>query len=143
MKIGELAKRSGLTASRIRFYEASGLIKSVDRQANGYRDYGDDALWILEIISGAQAAGFSLEEIRSLLPFGPNIWLHEDLLASLQRKLAEIEVMQQRLARNKAQLLVAIDSVTNRPEGMDCADRTQWVLERLRAHGEQDAGPAR
>ncbi|MGY3587102.1 DNA-binding transcriptional MerR regulator [Bradyrhizobium sp. USDA 4341] len=36
MQIGVLAKRTGLTASRIRFSEAQGLI-SVDRRANGYR----------------------------------------------------------------------------------------------------------
>lgn len=48
MKIGELAKRSGLTASRIRFYEAAGLITAVERQSNGYRDYSPDAVWMLE-----------------------------------------------------------------------------------------------
>lgn len=64
MRIGELAKISGLAPSRIRFYEASGLIKSVERKANGYRDYAPDTEWVLEIITGAQAAGFSLDEIR-------------------------------------------------------------------------------
>ncbi len=34
MKIGELAKRSGLAASRIRFYESIGLLKTVDRRSN-------------------------------------------------------------------------------------------------------------
>lgn len=56
MRIGELAKISGLAASRIRFHEASGLIKSVERKANGYRDYAPDPEWVLEIITGAQAA---------------------------------------------------------------------------------------
>ena len=39
MNIGELAKQSGLAASRIRFYEAEGLISQVGRQSNGYRRY--------------------------------------------------------------------------------------------------------
>ena len=39
MKIGELAGRTGLAASRIRFYERIGLLKAVERQANGYRSY--------------------------------------------------------------------------------------------------------
>ncbi|MHA6160682.1 MerR family transcriptional regulator [Pseudomonas sichuanensis] len=137
MKIGELAKRSGLAASRIRFYEASGLIKAVERRANGYRDYGPEAVWILEIITGAQRAGFSLEEIRHLLPEGPNAWRKDGLLDGLKRKVAEIEAMQQRLAQSRAQLLVAIDSIENRPEGMPCDDNTQRVLERLR---EESAG---
>ncbi|MFJ3448309.1 MerR family transcriptional regulator [Pseudomonas sichuanensis] len=132
MKIGELAKRSGLAASRIRFYEASGLIKAVERRANGYRDYGPEAVWILEIITGAQRAGFSLEEIRHLLPVGPNAWRKDGLLDGLKRKVTEIEAMQQRLAQSRAQLLIAIDSIENGPEGMPCDDNTQRVLERLR-----------
>ena len=42
MKIGELARRTGLAPSRIRFYEASGLI-AAQRQSNGYRDYPAEA----------------------------------------------------------------------------------------------------
>ncbi len=61
MKIGELAQLSGLNASRIRFYEAQGLIRQVERRANGYRHYPDQALQTLKIIICAQQAGFSLE----------------------------------------------------------------------------------
>ncbi|MBH3509143.1 MerR family DNA-binding transcriptional regulator, partial [Pseudomonas aeruginosa] len=50
MKIGELAKLTGLATSRIRFYEASGLIRS-QRKANGYRDYAADTVWILELVT--------------------------------------------------------------------------------------------
>ncbi|MGI0994906.1 MerR family DNA-binding transcriptional regulator, partial [Pseudomonas aeruginosa] len=55
MKIGELAKLTGLATSRIRFYEASGLIRS-QRKANGYRDYAADTVWILELVTGAPRA---------------------------------------------------------------------------------------
>ncbi|MCW0955807.1 MerR family DNA-binding transcriptional regulator, partial [Pseudomonas aeruginosa] len=55
MKIGELAKLTGLATSRIRFYEASGLIRS-QRKANGYRDYAADTVWILELVTGAPGA---------------------------------------------------------------------------------------
>lgn len=58
MKIGELARRTGLAASRIRFYEEAGLLV-VQRQANGYRDYPEQAVLLLELITGAQRAGFS------------------------------------------------------------------------------------
>lgn len=132
MKIGELAKRSGLAASRIRFYESSGLLDAVERTGNGYRSYGPDTLWLLEIITGAQRAGFSLEEIRSLLPLPGGGWKHEELLAGLRRKVAEIEVLQERLAHNKAQLLVAIEGIETHPDGRDCTENAQQVLERLR-----------
>lgn len=132
MKIGELAKHSGLAPSRIRFYESSGLIRGVERKDNGYREYGPEALWTLDIITSAQRAGFSLDEIRNLLPNDQARWQHEALLASLERKVTEIELLQQRLAQNKAQLLVAIDSVKNRPDALACTDRAQWVLEKLK-----------
>ncbi|MCV4367380.1 MerR family DNA-binding transcriptional regulator, partial [Pseudomonas aeruginosa] len=58
MKIGELAKLTGLATSRIRFYEASGLIRS-QRKANGYRDYAADTVWILELVTGAPGGAVS------------------------------------------------------------------------------------
>lgn len=133
MKIGELSKRTGLAASRIRFYEKSGLINGVERKENGYRQYGPEALWILEIVAGAQSAGFSLEEIRTLLPDTKKTWRHDELLESLQRKVVEIELMQKRLKQNKSQLLLAIDSIKNRPLDLACSDRPQWVLNQIHA----------
>ncbi len=135
MKIGELAKLSGLTASRIRFYEAEGLIAAVDRKANGYRDYAPEAVWILEIIASAQSAGFSLEQIRHLLPMGSGNWQHDALLDALKRKVTEIEDMQTRLKQNRAHLLAAIKNIENRPQDMKCSEGTQWVLDRLREEG--------
>ena len=132
MKIGELASRTGLAASRIRFYEASGLI-SAQRQANGYRHYPEQVVQTLGIISCAQQAGFSLEEIRRLLPdANTEGWAHEQLLGSLQRKVGEIEAMQQRLAQNKTQLLTIIASIESKPEGMPCTENAERVMAQLR-----------
>ena len=135
MKIGELAELSGLTASRIRFYEASGVLTAVERTANGYRDYPPEALTILEIIANAQRAGFSLEQIRHLLPTGQGAWQHDKLVEALKHKVTEIEAMQERLNQNRAQLLVAIESIENRPVELNCSDRKEWVLGRLRERG--------
>ncbi len=149
MRIGELAKISGLAPSRIRFYESSGLIKSVERKANGYRDYAPDTEWVLEIITGAQAAGFSLEEIRQLMPMNASGWQHDQLLSGLKQKVEEISVLQQRLAQNKEQLLLVIKGIEGKPEGMACADNAQLLINRLReegvtpASGKRAAGAAR
>src|ERR1700759_3802696 len=97
MRIGELAERSGLTASRIRFYEASGLISAVQRTANGYRDYPPEVASTLAIIDSAQRAGFSLDQIRHLLPVNKGTWNHGELVDTLRRKVADIEAMQKRL----------------------------------------------
>ena len=133
MRIGELAERSGLAPSRIRFYEASGLLSAVERGANGYRRYGPEALSTLEIITSAQTCGFTLEEIRPLLPMRHSeAWQRQELLAGLRRKLEEITLMQKRLARNRRRLMGVIASIENKPPDIPCKDNMQRVLAKIR-----------
>ena len=131
MKIGELAQQSGVAASRIRFYEASGLLQPAQRQANGYREYAPDTLKRLEIILCAQAAGFSLDEIRTLLPPDLANWRHEDLLAALRRKIGEIELLEQRLAQNKQQLLALAHEIEHKDAAEDCAVRAKRLMNKV------------
>jgi DNA-binding transcriptional MerR regulator len=135
MRIGELSKLTGLTASRIRFYEKAGLIKAVTRQSNGYRAYSAEAVAILEIIDSAQRAGFSLDQIRHLLPLGGGSWDHEELLEVLKAKVAEISALQEHLRLSKAKLEAAIEGISHRPEGITCDDNKRRVLEQLRNAG--------
>ncbi|MFM9380323.1 MerR family transcriptional regulator [Pseudomonas sp. UV AK001] len=129
MKIGELAQQSGLSASSIRFYEAQGLIPKVERLGNGYRRYPPQVLQTLNIIRSAQQAGFSLEELKQLLPAaGTGEFKHEELVEGLTRKVEQIEVMQQHLAQSKARLLEVIDSIQSKPEGMSCGANAERVL---------------
>lgn len=69
MDIAEVAKRSGVTASALRFYEEKGLIASVGRQGLR-RSFAPGVLDQLALIALAQGAGFSLEEIRGM--FSPD-----------------------------------------------------------------------
>lgn len=131
MKIGELAKRSGVAASTIRFYESAGVLQLARRQANGYRDYPEDAVALLGIITDAQQAGFSLEEIKRILPADVSSWQHDALLAALKAKLADISALQARLARNQADLQSLIQLIESRPEGMDCKENAARVLARM------------
>lgn len=66
MKIGEIAKAAGVTTSRIRFYEARGIIAPADRGPNGYRDYPEALIALLRFIEQAQGLGFTLREIASV-----------------------------------------------------------------------------
>ncbi|MFJ3371370.1 MerR family transcriptional regulator [Pseudomonas sp. NPDC086251] len=133
MKIGELAQLSGLNASRIRFYEAQGLIRQVERQANGYRRYPAQVLQTLQIIQCAQQAGFSLEELKQLLPDNvTGAFNHDELVAGLGRKIEQIEAMQLHLAQSKAQLLGLLDNIEAKPEGMACDANAERVLASLK-----------
>lgn len=131
MKIGELARRTGLTASRIRFYESLGLLPMVDRMPNGYRHYPKGAQMVLELIDTAQQAGFSLDEIRTLLPTNLEKWDHASLVTTLRRKLTDIAALQARLAESKAQLQALLGDIERKPDDMTCADNARRVLSRM------------
>lgn len=131
MKIGELAAQTGLAPSRIRFYERIGLLKTVKRQSNGYRAYPPEALTMLKLIITAQQAGFSLEELSTLLPSDLEAWDHASLLNVLRQKVQDIEQMERRLAANKAQLLELLAEIDAKPEDMDCRDNAKRVLSQL------------
>lgn len=131
MKIGELAKRTGLAPSKIRFYEMSGLLKLVDRRPNGYRTYPIEAVTVLNLISVSQRVGFSLDEIKALLPARLEQWDHEAVLHALRRKVTDIEGLEQRLAHSKAQLVSIIAEIENTPDETDCSTNAQRILSRL------------
>ncbi len=65
--IGELAKRTGVSAKTIRFYEAEGLIPPPTRSDAGYRLYGPTDLRRLRLIRRARLLGLSLPEVRLLV----------------------------------------------------------------------------
>lgn len=64
--IGELARRSGVATSALRFYEAKGLIHA-DRTESGHRRYLRSALRRIAFIVFAQRVGLSLDEVAALL----------------------------------------------------------------------------
>lgn len=132
MKIGELAKQSGLNASRIRFYEARGLLHAVVRGENGYRSYPPEALQVLRIITGAQRAGFSLEEIRKLIPADLSSWDQEELLQALRRKVIDITAMEEQLRQSRTELERLLAVIAARPADMACDDNARRVLSEVR-----------
>lgn len=67
MRIGELARRSGLTDKTIRYYEQVGVLDEPARTSGGYRDYQPDALDRLAFVRAAQAIGLKLGEIREIV----------------------------------------------------------------------------
>lgn len=120
-----------MTNSRIRFYERAGLLKTVERRPNGYRTYPPEAVVLLELITTAQKAGFSLDEIRTLLPPGLDQWDHAALIEALRRKVIDIEALETRLKQSKKQLVALIKDIEAKPDDMDCATNTRRVLSRV------------
>lgn len=69
MDIAEVARRSGLPAATLRFYEEKGLIASIGRRGLR-RLFSADALERLALVALGRAAGFSLDEIARM--FAPD-----------------------------------------------------------------------
>ncbi len=70
--IGELAARSGVAASALRFYEEAGLLLPARRTDGNRRQYHRDALRRVAFIRSAQRVGLSLDEIRAALATLPD-----------------------------------------------------------------------
>jgi DNA-binding transcriptional MerR regulator len=114
MRIGELARRSGISARSIRYYEQRGLMVA-GRRANGYRDYDEDHLLLVGEIRSLLANGFGLEEIRPFVdclhagiqtrracPGGIDV--HRRKLAELDSRIGELQSLRDRVARELRQL---------------------------------------
>ncbi|MGH2829395.1 MAG: redox-sensitive transcriptional activator SoxR [Actinomycetota bacterium] len=66
MPIGEVARRTGVAASALRFYEAEGLIWS-ERLPSGRRRYPSSLLRRISFVRVAQRVGLSLDDIKAAL----------------------------------------------------------------------------
>ncbi|WP_339899445.1 Cu(I)-responsive transcriptional regulator [uncultured Gilvimarinus sp.] len=99
MKIGEVARETGLTAKAIRYYESQGLVKS-RRRDNGYRDYGGDHIKQLTLLARARRVGFSLQECAELLAlFGDTERHSADVKRAVQHKIAQLDEQLNNLTR--------------------------------------------
>jgi len=93
MKIGELARRAGVATSTVRYYERIGLLPQAPR-IGGQRQYDQQMLAQLTVIELGQRAGFSLEEIATLLRgMRPGGSLSGAWKSMANRKLEELEAL--------------------------------------------------
>ena len=67
MTIGRLAKEAGVNVETVRYYQRRGLLEEPQKPAGGHRRYQQSTLDRIAFIRRAQALGFSLAEIESLL----------------------------------------------------------------------------
>jgi DNA-binding transcriptional MerR regulator len=107
VRIGELARRTGVPTKTIRYYESIGLMPDPSRTSNGYRDYDAPAERRLSFIRAAQSVGLSLGEIREVLAFRDRgeqpchhvLSLIEEHAVDLAERIAALEAMRRDLRR--------------------------------------------
>ena len=88
MNISEAAERSGVSAKMIRYYESIDLLPPAARRPNGYRDYGEPDVSVLQFIRRTRDLGFSMEEVAALL----ELWLDRRRPSREVKKLAETHI---------------------------------------------------
>lgn len=111
--IGQVAERSGFTASALRYYEDIGLLAPATRTEAGYRLYDDVGLSRLAFVARAKQLGCNLEEITDLLA----VWdgecapvqrrfhqLVTDKIAAAERQMAELATFTDQLRVAATQL---------------------------------------
>jgi MerR family redox-sensitive transcriptional activator SoxR len=108
LTIGEVSRRTGLRPSALRYYESEGLLPPPHR-VGGRRRYDERALTRLALIRMAQEAGFTIDEIRTLVAgFSDETPASARWQALAQRKLVEVEAM---LARAEAMRRILEESL--------------------------------
>lgn len=108
--IGELARKAGVSAPTIRYYEEIGLLPASSRTTAGYRRYTDAALQELRFIRKAQGLGFSLDEIVEILklsrsggtPCADVLTLARQHLAAVDDRIAQLRQFRDHLASELA-----------------------------------------
>jgi MerR family redox-sensitive transcriptional activator SoxR len=97
LSIGEVARRTGVPASTLRYYEQEGLLPPVSRVA-GRRRFSERQIKMVEVLRFAQQAGFTLEEIKRLFHgFDAKAPLGARWRALAQAKLRELDDLQVRV----------------------------------------------
>jgi MerR family copper efflux transcriptional regulator len=118
MRISQLADRSGVPATTLRFYESAGLL-AAERTPSGYRSYGEDAVQRLAFIGAAKHLGLPLEEIADLLAVwqtGACAQVKADLRPRIAARLAEAERRAAELAAFTASLHSALEHLDALPD---------------------------
>lgn len=149
MKVGELARRTGLTVRTLHHYDEIGLLSPSRRTAAGHRLYGEEEVRRLQQIASLRQIGISLEEIRDCLD-RRGLTLHQVLAMQIRRLDDQIESQRRLRASLDALLMrlasaegVSVDELTETIEGTvmfeKCysADQFEYLAERAEEVGQE------
>ena len=105
LKIGDVARLSGIGVEALRFYERSGLLDRPSRTESGYRVYGAAVLDRLAFIKRAQVLGFSLDEIkRIIIDARAGHSPCDEVREIVRRRLEELDERMREMARYRKEL---------------------------------------
>lgn len=134
LRIGQVAKATGLSVDAIRFYERERLLKQPARTEGGFRLFQRQDIQTLLFIRRAQELGFSLGEIRQLLYVSTaEARTCSHVRDLLRQKLEAIQEKMGELRKLERKLKTALEKCNRELAGVrQCADRHCPVLKELR-----------
>ena len=136
LRIGEAAKRTGVSAANIRYYEKEGLLTPALREENDYRLYTESDLHRLRFIRMCRAMDMSLDEVRTLMAL--NSQSAQDCEAATSTIDAHLQHVRQRLKELQTleQELQSLKALCDGTKG-SC-----HLIAALHAHADAVAAPA-
>src|SRR3981081_2153759 len=109
MRIGNVARKIGLTPDAIRFYERNALLPPPSRSAGGFRQYAETDIQTLRFIRLAQGLGFTLKEVQKLLALrGTRLQRCAPVRLRLQKKLLQVRAKLRELEALQRELQTAL-----------------------------------
>ncbi len=134
MNVAELARRTGVTATALRFYESEGVLPPARRGPNGYRQYDDHDVCRVRALSTLRGLGLSLGEAGRLAgqcATGHCDEMYDDLLPRLAQRRAEVAAARAELEHLEAELARLETAVrTGQPQPILCRVPTTGEEER-------------
>ena len=119
LSIGEVARKTGIRPSAIRYYEEAGILPAPAR-VSGRRCYEPEAVRRIDVLRFAQQAGFTLEEIKTLFHgFGAGTPLSARWQSLAKAKLGELDLLAKRIQRMRSALEIGLKCGCVRVE--DCS----------------------
>lgn len=110
LKIGEVARLSGIGIEALRFYERSGVLGRPARTASGYRMYDGGVLDRLAFIKRAQTLGFTLDEIKQIIAEAQSGQSPcAEVREIVRRRLQELDERMREMRRYRKELGAALD----------------------------------
>lgn len=135
LKIGELAKQTGLAVGTLRYYSDLGLLLPVHKGDNGYRYYSEDASSQVQFIKKAQAIGFTLEEIKQILDVRDRGEKPCSLVQSLlDNKIEQLEIQIKKMTLFRGELEEYRANWTNNPDIKSDSQEVCPLISRVSIH---------
>jgi MerR family redox-sensitive transcriptional activator SoxR len=119
LSIGEVARRTGVRPSALRYYEETGILPTPAR-VSGKRRYDAGVVRRVDLLRFAQQAGFSLDEIKTLFHgFGSETPLSARWRSLARKKMGELDELAERIKRMRSALELSLKCDCVRVE--DCS----------------------